>query len=71
VRLDFLFFLLLRGRGRGRGVEVGFFFHPSFEMWKEEGKGVIFSLKFFFIVEWLRKGKVFFFYKFIMGGRVG
>jgi hypothetical protein len=22
-------------------------------------------------VEWLRKGKVFFFYKFIMGGRVG
>ncbi len=70
MRLDFLFFLLLRGRGRGRGVEVGFFFPPSFEMWKEEGKGVIFSL-IFFIVEWLRKGKVFFFYKFIMGGKVG
>jgi hypothetical protein len=41
-------------------VEVGFFFSPSFEMWKEEGKGVIFSL-IFFIVEWLRKGKVFIF----------
>jgi hypothetical protein len=41
--LIFLFLFLLL-RGRGRGVEVGFF--PSFEMWKEEGKGVIFSLQF-------------------------
>ncbi len=40
-------------------MEVGF--SPSFEMWKEEGKGVFFLLNFFFIVEWLRKGKVFFF----------
>ncbi len=48
MRLDFLnFFLLLKGRRRG--VEVGFF--PSFEMWKEEGKGVFFLFKFFFIVE--------------------
>ncbi len=68
MRLDFLFFLLLRGRGRGRGVEVGFFFPPSFEMWKEEGKGVIFSL-IFFIVEWLRKGKVFFFLQIHYGGK--
>ncbi len=47
MHLDFfIFFLLLRGRGEG--VDVGFF--PSFEMWKE-GKGVTFSLQFFFIVE--------------------
>jgi len=37
----------LRGRGWGRGRRLVFFF-PSLEMWKEEGKGVIFSLKFFF-----------------------
>ncbi len=44
---------MLKGDGREfifyEEVEVGFF--PSFEMWKEEGKGVIFSLQFFFIVE--------------------
>jgi hypothetical protein len=38
-------------------------------MWKEEGKGVIFSFKFFFIVEWLRKGKVFFFLQIHYGGK--
>jgi hypothetical protein len=54
-------------RGRGRGVEVGFFF-PSFEIWKE-GKGVFFLLNFFFIVEWLRKGKVFFFLQIHYGGK--
>ncbi len=49
MRFDFFYlFLLLRGRRRGV-VEVGFF--PSFEMWKEEGKGVFFLFKFFFIVE--------------------
>jgi hypothetical protein len=54
VRLDFFFFFFyyyyfFTIEGEGGGVEVGFF--PSFEMWKEEGKGVIFSLQFFFIVE--------------------
>jgi hypothetical protein len=68
--LIFLFFFLILLRGRGRGVEVGFF--PSFEMWKEEGKGVIFSLKFVFRCGMAEEGKgLFFFYKFIMGGRVG
>ncbi len=53
-------------------MEVGFFFFPSFEMWKEEGKGVIFSLKLFFHCGMAEEGKgFFFFYKFIMGGRVG
>ncbi len=33
----FFFFLLLRGRG----VEGNVFFLPSFDMWKEEGKGMI------------------------------
>jgi hypothetical protein len=46
VRLDFFFliFFLLRGRG---GTSK-FFFPPSFDMWKEEGKGVSFFLNFFF-----------------------
>jgi hypothetical protein len=38
----FFFFLLLKGRG----VEVNVFFLPSFDMWKEEGKGK--GLGFFF-----------------------
>jgi hypothetical protein len=53
----------------GEGVDVGFF--PSFEMWKEEGKGVIFSLQVFFhcgIVE-ERRGKGFFFLQIHYGGR--
>ncbi len=49
-------------------MEVGFF--PSFEMW-EEGKGVIFSRKFFFHCGMGEEGKGIFFYKFIMGGKVG
>ncbi len=49
-------------------MEVGFF--PSFEMWKEEGKGVFFLLNFVFIVEWLRKGKVFFFTNSLWGERL-
>jgi hypothetical protein len=46
VHLDFffLFFLLLRGRG----VEVNVFLLPSFDMWKEEGKGMILFLNFVF-----------------------
>jgi hypothetical protein len=33
------------------------FFFPSFNMWKEEAKGIIFYLFiYFFIVEWLRTG---------------
>jgi hypothetical protein len=46
-----------------------FFFPLSFDMWKEEGKWVRFFFNFFFfIIEWLRKGKgLIFFYKFIMG----
>jgi hypothetical protein len=41
-------------------VEVGFF--PSFEMWKEEGKRVIFSLKFFFHGGIAEERKGFFFF---------
>jgi len=48
-------------RGRGRGWRLVFFF-PSFEMWKEEGKGVIFSLKFFFYYGMAEEGKGFFFF---------
>jgi hypothetical protein len=48
VHLDFFifYFLLLRGRG----VEVNVFFLPSFDMWKEEGKGkgMIFFFNFVF-----------------------
>jgi hypothetical protein len=47
-------------KGRGKGVEVGFF--PSFEMWKEEGKGVIFSLQFFFHCGIAEEGKGFYFF---------
>ncbi len=53
------FFLFLLLRGRGEGVEVGFF--PSFEMWKE-GKGVTFSLQFFFHCGIAEEGKGFFFF---------
>ncbi len=44
------------------GMEVNVCFSPSFDMCKEEGKGVSFFRKFFFfIIEWLGKGvKVFF-----------
>jgi len=46
VWLDFFFkFLLLL---RGRGVEVNVFFPPSFNVWKEEGKGVSLGFKTFF-----------------------
>ncbi len=41
-------------------MEVGFF--PSFEMWKEEGKRVIFSLQFFFHCGIVEEGKGFFFF---------
>jgi len=34
-------------------LEFYVFLSPSFDMWKEEGKGVCFFLNFFFIVEWL------------------
>ncbi len=54
--------------GGGAGWRLVFFF-PSFEMWKEEGKGVFFLLNFFFIMEWLRKGKVFFFLQIHYGGK--
>jgi len=40
VHLDFIFFFFLLLRGKG--VEVNVFFLPSFDMWKEEGKGMIF-----------------------------
>jgi hypothetical protein len=33
---------------RGRGWRLMFFFPPSLDMWKEEGKGVSFFLNFFF-----------------------
>jgi hypothetical protein len=46
--LIFLFlFFIVEG---GRGVEVNVFFLPSFDMWKEEGKGkgMIFFFNFVF-----------------------
>jgi hypothetical protein len=49
-------------------VEVGFL-SPSFEMWKEEGKGVIFSLKFFFHYGMAEEGKGFFFLQIHYGGK--
>jgi hypothetical protein len=47
VRFDFFFKSLLLLRGRGVQVYV-LGFSPSFDMWKEEGKGVSFFLKTFF-----------------------
>jgi len=47
-------FILISCTVEGEGVEVNVFFSPSFDMWKEEGKGVSFLL--FFIVEWLGRG---------------
>jgi hypothetical protein len=52
-----LFFFTIEGEGRWRLI----FFSPSFEMWKEEGKGVNFSLKIFFHCGVAEEGKVFFF----------
>jgi hypothetical protein len=45
------------------------FFLPSFDMWKEEGKGMIFFFKFcFFIVEWLgTRGSRGFFFNMLKG----
>ncbi len=43
-------------------MEVNVFFLFSFEMWNEDGKGVNFFLNFFNIVEWLRRGRGFFFF---------
>jgi len=47
-------FILISCTVEGEGVEVNVFFSPSFDMWKEEGKGVSFLL--FFIIEWLGRG---------------
>ncbi len=62
---------MLKGDGREfifyEEVEVGFF--PSFEMWKEEGKGVIFSLQFFFHCGIAEEGKGFFFLQIHYVGR--
>jgi hypothetical protein len=41
-------------------VEVDFYF-PSFQMWKEEGKEVNFSLNFFFHCGVVEEGKGYFF----------
>ncbi len=52
-------------------------FHPvtwervTFEMWKEEGNGVNFSLKFFFQCGVAREGKGFIFFTNLLWGRVG
>ncbi len=43
VNFFFLFFTV-----EGRGVEVNVFFLPSFDMWKEEGKGMILIYFIFF-----------------------
>ncbi len=75
MRLDFFFlnFFTVEGEGEGEGEGGGgwFFFPLHLKCGRRRGKGLFFLLNFFFIVEWLRKGKVFFFCKFIMGGRVG
>jgi len=47
VRLDFLFFIFLLLRGRGVEFNVFFCLHLTC------GKGLVFFLKFSFIVEWL------------------
>jgi hypothetical protein len=42
---------------KGEGMEVNVYFSPSFDMCKEEGKGVSFFQKtFFFILEWIGRG---------------
>jgi len=38
-------FILISFLVEGEGVEVNIFFSPSFDMWKEEGKGVSFFLE--------------------------
>jgi hypothetical protein len=43
---------------------VKIFFFPSFDLWKEEGRGLLFSQNIFFIVEWLGRGSWFFLFFF-------
>jgi len=60
VQVDlFSSFFYCRGRG---GWRLMFFFLLSFDMWKEEGKGMIFFIKKNFIVEWLGIGGQWFFF---------
>ncbi len=50
MHLDFFFFFFLLLRGKG--VDVNVFFLPSFDMWKEEGKGMIFFFFNFVFTLW-------------------
>ncbi len=63
----FIFFTVESEGERGGG----WFFSLHLKCERRRGKGLFFLFNFFFIVEELRKGKVFFFSKFIMGGGVG
>ncbi len=45
VRLDFIFLISFTLERDGGYKLMFFFFPPSFDMWKEEGKGVTFFLK--------------------------
>ncbi len=45
-----------------------FFFFPSFDMWKEEGKRVSFFSIFFSIVEWLGRGGQGYIYIYMLKG---
>ncbi len=64
MRLDFfyLFFLTVEGEGEGEGGGGWFFFSLHLKCGRRRGKGLFFLLNFLFIMEWLRKGKVFFFF---------
>ncbi len=46
--LDFYFFNSFTIEGQGEGVQIYVLFSPSFDMWKEEGKGPCFFSNFFF-----------------------
>ncbi len=71
MRFDFFNLFISTVEGEGEGGGGWFSFSPSFEMWKEEGKGVIFSLKFFFHYGMAEEGKGFFFFtNSLWGGRV-
>ncbi len=62
MRLDFIFILFYTVEGEGEGGGGWAFFSLHLKCGRRRGKGLFFLLNFFFIVEWLRKGKVFLFF---------
>ncbi len=61
----YLFFNSFTVEGEGGGFKFMFYFSPSFDMWKEEGKGPCFFR--IFIVKWVG-GSGFFSKKYVEGG---